>query len=229
MRINDASNPEMSLYHDALDMVDADTTTWPISKFIRSANYAMDAVVRKILTVNGRWQWNDSNDTNLSVYTTTLVAGQSDYAIPDGTLIIRRLRATGSDGVLRTLTPMDKRDVTDADIIETGSTHSYDKHGRSIVLYPTPTNGGTLEITIQIGSNHFTVSDTTKEPGFDFIFHRYVALNPARDYAQKYAKDRVQIIDTDIQRLDAEVKEFYAMRDQDEAPFMTVEHSTELY
>lgn len=210
-------------------MVDADSGTWGIAKFIRSANYAMDAVVRKILTVNGRWQWNDSNDTNLSVYTTTLFTGRSDYEIPDGTLIIRRVRATGSDGVLRTLTPMDKRDATDDELMETGEARQYDKLGRSIILCPTPTNGGTLEITVQSGSNHFTVSDTTKEPGFDAIFHRYISLYPARDYAQKYAKDRVQIIDTDIQRLDAEVKEFYAMRDQDEAPFMTVEHSTELY
>jgi hypothetical protein len=124
---------------------------------------------------------------------------------------------------------MDKRDATDADILETGSTHSYDKHGRSIILYPTPTNAGTLEITIQSGSNHFTVSDTTKEPGFDSIHHCYVSLYPALRYARKYAKDKVPGIEADIKELDAEIKELYSMRDQDEAPFMTVEHSTEFY
>lgn len=231
MRINDSTNQELSLYHDALDMVDADSTTWPITKFIRSANFALDAIVRKILTVNGRWQWADSNDTTLSTVTTALVSGQADYTLADSALIVRRVRVKDVNGTYRTLTPLDKRDLTDDVIDGSGAPTGYDKNGRSIILHPTPNYGATagVEVTVQVGSNYFAVSDTTKEPGIDSIFQRYISLYPARDYAMKYAKDKVSIIDVDIQRLDAEVKEFYATRDQDEAPQMTVEKTSDIY
>ncbi len=231
MKINDASNPEESLYHDALDMVDADSTTWTFAKFVRSANFALDALVRKILTVNGRWKFADSNDTVTGTYKTNLVSGQGDYTIADSMLTIVRLRILDAQGEWKTLDPLDRRDLTDDDLNETGEPTGYDKNGRSLVLVPTPDYSATLgiELTVQTGSNHFAVTDTTKTPGVESIFHRYISLFAARDYAQKYNKDRVSIIDVDMQRMEKDIEEFYATRDQDEAPFLSVEKSTEIY
>ena len=227
MRINDVSNQEVSLYHDALDLVDANSDTWSFTKFVRGANFALDEVLRKILRVNGRWQYADSNDTNIGTFLTDLIAAQADYTLDDSHFIIRRLRIKDKNGVWKTLTPTDKRDLTDTDLNATGEPVVYDKVGRSLMLYPTPDYSATggIELTVQSGSNYFVVGDTTKEPGIDPIFHRYISLYPARDYASKYNKDRVSYIDTLIQRLDEEVKELYATRDQDEAPTMTIERT----
>lgn len=226
MRINDASNKELSLYHDALWLVDADTTTWEFVDFVRSANFALDAVLRKILPVNGRWQYADSNNTKLGVATTDLVSGQTNYSLDDKYLKVRRVRVY-KDGQWYTLDPKDKRDLTDAELNESGTPTCYDKVGRSLFPYPVPNFGGTgaLELTFQKGSNYFSVSDTTKEPGFDEIFHRYISLYPSREYAMKYAQDKVKIIDVFIERLDEEIKEHFTTRDQDEAPHMTTERT----
>lgn len=231
MRINDATNQEMSLYHDALDMVDATTDTWPFVKFVRSANFALDSIVRKILTVNGRWQWADSNDTNLSEYATDLVATQTNYTLADDTLVLSRVRVKDKQGKWKTLKPMDKRDASDYFLDQTGEPTHYDKVGRSIMPLPVPDYSvtGGIEVTVQNGSNYFTVDDTIKEPGVESVFHRYISLYCALDYARKYAKDRVVDIKGDIKALDEEIKELYIVRDQDEEHFMSLEKTNEIY
>lgn len=229
MQIRNNTDTEKSLYHDALWWVDATADTWAFADFIRSANFALDHAVRKILTVSGRWQFDDSNNEDLPIATTPLVANQDNYTIADSHLRIARLRVTDKNGDFKTLRPKDRRDLSDSFTTKTGVPEVYDKLGRSIFPFPIPDYSGTVEITYQRGSNYFTPDDTTKSPGFDSTFHRYVSLSPAREYALKYAPQRVNAIDTEIQRLDAELKEHYVTRDVDDAPQMTVERTTENY
>src|SRR5437763_632330 len=81
MRINDSSHKEQSLYHDFLFWTGAKEVSIDYTSFVRSANFALDAVVRKIFQTSGRWQFDDANDTDLPIATTDLVANQDNYTI----------------------------------------------------------------------------------------------------------------------------------------------------
>jgi hypothetical protein len=231
MKINDATDIPNSLYHDALWLVDADSNVFPVEAFMRSANFALDYVVRKILTVSGRWQYDDTNNDTVPVDRTPLIGGQNQYVLADKHLRVLRVRVKDTNGTYRTLKPKDDRDMSDDDLSKVGTPEYYDKVGRSIFLYPSPDYSADagVEISFQMGSNYFSTADTTKEPGFDSIFHRYVSLIPAREYAMKYAQQYLNLIDTEIQRLDKDLLEHYATRDVDDAPFLSTERTTEIY
>lgn len=231
MKIRDDTNEELSLYHDALDLVDSDTDNFPFSKFIRSANFALDAILRKIQKIDGRWQYADSNDTTLGIAVTDLVAGQEEYSLDDAYLKVRRIRIKNEQGDYVTIPAKDRRDLTDSELDGSGMPEGYDKMGRSIMPFPVPAHSADegVEITFQKGSNYFTVADTDKEPGVDSVFHRYVSLYPAREYALKYAPKRLKAIDAQIKELDAEVVDHFNNRDTDEAPVLTLEETTEQY
>ena len=233
MQLRNDANPELSLYHDFLFWSGAKTVSVVFSDFVRNANFALDAVVRKIFETAGRWQFDDANNTDsLSVATTDLVANQPDYSIADAHLRISRFRIKDRQGNWRTLHPVDRRDESDRQLAKTGEPRVYDKMGRSLLPLPIPdySIAGGVELTFERGSNYFAVTDTTKQPGIPTPFHRYVSLYAARDHVvARSIPNKLQVIDTEIQRYDADLMNFVAYQDRDEKPNFTVEHTTEIY
>lgn len=232
MKFNDSSDKANSLYHDALFWTGAKSTTLDIDDFTRSANFALDAVVRKIFKADGRFQYDDANYGDLPIATTTLESGADHVPLADEHLKVTRVRIKDKQGNWKTLTPVDRRDMTDDQLSATGEPESYDKLGNNIFLLPIPDYGadGGVELQLQRGSNYFTTADTTKKPGIPSIFHRYISLYPARDHVlAKTIPNKLQAIDAEIQRLDADLIEFFAFRDRDERPRMTVRRTLENY
>lgn len=236
MQIRNDTNKELSLYHDYLFWIagsrDASTTAYPFVDFVGSANFALDAVVRKIYRTDGRWQYDDLNHTDRPVATTDLVASQDNYTIADAHLKIARVRAKNKKGDFVTLEPKDRRDLSDGDLTLSGEPRYYDKMGASIIPIPTPDYGssGGLEIEFQRGSNYFDTDDTAKEPGIPSIFHRYISLLPAQDYAlaNKIA-DKLQAIQAKLTEMDADLIAFFSDRDRDDRGRFELERTIELY
>lgn len=232
MRFNDATNKELSLYHDALMWAGAKELSFDITRFTRSANFALDAVLRKIYKADGRFQYDDFNNTDLPIATTDLVANKDHIPLEDGHLKVTRFRIKDKQGNWKTLKPVDRRELTDDQLNETGEPEFYDKLGNNAFMIPKPDYSAEdgAELQFQRGSNYFAIDDTTKEPGFPVPFHRYISLLPARDYVlSETIPNKLQPIDTEIQRLDTELVEFFAFRDRDERPRFGVKRTTEFY
>ena len=232
MRFNDAATPELSLYHDFLFWTGAKNINVSISDFTRSANFALDSVVRKIFQASGRWQFDDANNDDLPIAITDLIANQDNYTLADSQLRISRFRIKNKQGNWRTLRPIDRRDESDRQLAKTGEPRVYDKMGRSVLPLPVPdyAMAGGVELTFERGSNYFATTDTTKEPGLPVTFHRYISLYAAQDYvlANTIAK-KLQPINTQIQQLDQDLADFIAYQDRDEKHNMTVERTLEIY
>ena len=242
MRFNDSSNKESSLYHDTIYWLtgsrQSSSAILPIVDFTGNANFALDAFVRKYFQVSGRWQYDDSNHVDgdgnptLPIATSNLVANQKSYTIADEHLRISRVRVIDKLGNWKTLKPIDRRDLDDDQLAATGEPDSYDKLGPAILPYPLPDYSATggVELTFERGSNYFTVSDTTKEPGIPAPFHEFVSLSAARRQAiAKGIMSKVQILDSELQRLDDDLLNFFAFQDRDEKPKMTIEPTMEWY
>ncbi len=226
MQFRNDTNKEYSLYHDTLYFLELEPDSYPMDVYTRNANFAQDKALIRIMSADRRWQFDPRTFNTVPIAKHDLQAGISRYTLSDEHLKINRVRAF-YNGSWHTLNPVDRRDLNDFELDKsrTGMPVGYDKLGRVIDLYPVPDAGATrgLEIEYQRGSNYFSVTDETKEPGFDPQFHRLVSLYAALDYAGAKGKnDRIPLIMTKIGEMERDIEHYYRDRDVDDRPKMTL-------
>jgi hypothetical protein len=168
-----------------------------LATFTRLLNEGLNSVVQLILQSDNRWQWDDDNNTDFPIATTTLgvVVGseQQDYTLAVSHLKITRVEVKDANGNWNLLKPIDQADIYSeslTDFLKTaGLPLYYDKIATSILLYPKPlgtqvtaVNG--LKVYFQRPPSYFVSTDTTKVPGFNSLHHRLVALKASLDYAR---------------------------------------------
>jgi len=211
---------------DARRLVKANTTSLPTADAIEIANRELERVVGKIRQAQGRWQWDDFNETDFAIATTGLTANIQDYSLDVTHYRIERVEVRDTDGKWRKLTPFDQVDIYDqslTDFLNTaGLPQCYDKVGNSLFLYPkpnytdaTPTDGS-LKVFYERGTDYFLTSDTIKTPGFNPLFHRLISMGIALDYAIINDLKAVNNIASRILVMEDELATYYALRDEDE-------------
>lgn len=211
----------------------SDATSYPIAQKTRNANNALNKVISLILGADGRWQYDDTNRTDLPIGTTDLVANQQDYGISTDMLLITRVEIKDSNGKWQLLTPMDQNDLNNpsfnqnsskvpggyysgglslTDFLETpGIPLYYDNIANSLFLYPKPNYNSTggLKVYYQRVPSYFTTSDTTKKPGFAPHLNRYISLSMAYDYAFAKGLDKQASLKQEMFSFEQAIKDFY--------------------
>jgi len=241
MQFNSEAN-ELDLVHDVrylCGLSSNDTINYPLKDITRNCNFGLDRVISLILRSDNRWQWDDQNNTDLPIATSSLVANQQDYSIASTYLKIHKIRIKDSGGKWVSLNPIDRNELNDSQLTaSSGDPKRYDKIGNSIYLYPTPnySSSGGLEVQFQRGSSYFVYTDTTKEPGFASQFHRLVSLYSALNYCQaNQITNRVNMIKAIIGNppdpenrivgtgMEGELVKFYSDRAGDEKPSISLQ------
>ena len=211
---------------EARDLVDADTTSYPAPMLLRRVNQAYGETVGKIIALDGTWEFDDQNFTDLPIATTTLVAGQSDYSFNSAQLEVLKVEVKDNSGDYQAVDPIDIREVREPldELYDVDGLPSvYDKRYSSIFLYPAPAAGSVtlvagLRVYFQRTADLFTaaqVTTGTKEPGFASPWHQIIAYKAALPYAQAYKKDRVNFLVSEINRMETELLNHYARREKD--------------
>lgn len=218
---------------DGLGTISGNTTQ--LGVWTSRVNSALDRALSIIFRSDGRWQFDDSNHTDYPIITIDLVANQRDYSFTEDEnsnliLEIEKVFVADTDnGPYREITAKDVQ--TDKDTVgfydgnaTTGSPSSYDKLATGIFLDPVPpanvTNG--LKVYISREASYFATSDTTKKPGFAGIFHDYLVIRPAFEYAIENTLANVQGLQLRVDQMEQEMKDFYSRRAQDERPRLSV-------
>jgi len=207
---------------DARRLTKSDSTSFPTSEVVDSSNRAMDRITSLIRDAEGRWQWDDSNNTDLPIATTGLVTNQQDYSLDGLHYRISRAEVQDSAGNWTRLKSMDAVDVYDQALTSflntAGTPQYYDKVGNSLFLYPKPnfTQTASLKLYFERGPSYFTTSEDTKTPGFNPIFHRLVALWCAYDYALINILPVAKTLREEIQVMEDQLEDYYALRDPDD-------------
>src|SRR3990167_6606285 len=120
------------------------TADWPLADLVVSLNRWQHEVASWIFQAVGHWEFDDSNNTDLPIATTTLVDGQQDYAFPAGLIKLHRVEVKDNNGNWHKLIPIDQSEVGVAltEYNETdGLPTQYDPIGNSLFLYPAPAAG----------------------------------------------------------------------------------------
>jgi hypothetical protein len=208
---------------DTRRLTKTNTTSYPTSEITASANRALERITALIREAEGRWQWDDSNETDFAIATTSLVADQQDYSL-DGTshFRIERVEVKDEDGAWYKLKSIDQADIYDEALTSFLSTAGipqyYDKVGNSLFLYPKPSysQASSLKLFYERGPDYFLTSDTTKTPGFNPLYHRLVPLWAAYDYSFMNGVSNAADLLGQVSSMEDMLTEYYARRDKDE-------------
>lgn len=203
MVYNDTATKQ-GIVQDAYWEAGADANSYPIADVTRQANIGLDEAVTIILGADGKWNFDDTNATDLPIGATDLISGQNDYSFDEEFLTIRSIEMLDPQGNWVKLIPLDNQDLPEGQAFsqlesESGVPSHYKKMGSSIILLPTPNYNkrlveeGTAGIRafFQRNISYFTVSDTTKKPGFAEHLHKFLSLHIAEAYCrskEKYKK-----------------------------------------
>jgi len=232
MIFSDTSN-NLGIIQDITSLTGVDTTNYATKDRTRNINNWYMKVINWIISADGRWQFDDSNQTNQPTAYTDLVADQQDYlllaALPDTDqdwLRIARVDILDEAGNGDTLYPIDIADITGAEAEYrdvAGTPKQYDIIGNSIFLYPKPSYNKTagLVVFFQRAPLVFASTDTTKKPGFASIFHNVLSLGAAYDWfistGELTKADRMK---ADINEMKIDIMNYYSKRPKYEKPML---------
>ncbi len=201
------------------------STSFPDSDIVIGINNKQERVESIILQSDGRWQFDDTNQTDLPIATTGLVQDQQDYSLPDTDLEITRVEVLDTANNWNKLQPIDQSDIYNqslSDFLKTSGTPIYyDKLANSVFLYPKPayTQSASLKVYFKRGPVAITTASLTSvsaKPGFNTMFHELIPLWVSYDYAMANGLTNVGLLMTEIQRLETSIQDAYALRDKDD-------------
>lgn len=214
----------LGLCQEVDDTCGTNTTSYPLASKARRANSAMSDYASIALTSDTRWQWGDTNSTDLPIGDTDMESGVSDYTMTVDMLKVLRVECLTEAGTTKTLIPIDRRDSQtplSEQFATDGEPVYYDIHENVISIYPAPSYNSTDGLTVyyQKDAEYFTASDTTKKPGIPQVHHKYIALKMVEPYARDKQLKNYVSIRNEIQKYEEEIiPEFYAKRNKDEVP-----------
>lgn len=230
------------LNQEVRDLCDADSTSYTAATLLRRVNSALETLIGKIINADGKWQYDDTNYTDLPVGTGNLVSGQSSYSFASEYLDILEVMILTTGGIYQRITPFDPSELGQSFDEWVGSSTGtppngfpqyYDKLGDSIRLdrsptaaYATLTNG--LKVRFSRTADLFTaaqVTTGTKVPGIASPYHQLIAYMAAIPYCMSYKKDRVALYEKKVDDMTKDMIAFYTRRAKDERPTMTIEPS----
>lgn len=203
--------------------------TTRLAQFTSDVNLALDSALHIIFKSGGTWNFDDSNHTDYPILTANLVSGQQDYSFTeDGSsnliLDVFKVMAKTSTTDFQTLTPRDQqRTSTDNDHFSsstTGTPLQYDKTANGIFLYPTPDTSvtGGLKLFVNREASYFTTASTSTKAGFSGLYHRYLVLHPAYNYAMTHSLSNRRELQEQLLLIEQDISEHYARRARDEKP-----------
>jgi hypothetical protein len=225
MVYNDVSG-KLGICQEVDDICGSNLISYTIESKTRRANSALSDFVSVALSSDDRWQFDDTNYTDLPIGVTDLVTSQSDYSLDISMLKILKIETKDTNGNWIELDPVDRNDTSTpyASLFSTTGTPAYyDKFANSPMIFPAPNYNSTggLKVWYQRDASYFTTSDTTKKPGIPSIFHKYIALKIAEPYARDKRLENYVSIRNEITKIETEdIPEYYAKRNKDEQPTM---------
>jgi hypothetical protein len=206
-------------------------SAYPYADRLRNTNIWRYKFAIEAWKADGSWTFDDSNYTDFPIATTTLINGQADYALPSSLLKLERVSYKNSSGDYVDLEYLDKRTLPELGNDDAGLPTGYYLIGNSIFLYPKPdtsllTATAGIRLYFKREVVELTKSDASADLGVPEPFVDFITNGVARDYCVRNDMSRLQVIDTDIERLKIEIKDFFNKRLTSKNPRLTRKYNS---
>jgi hypothetical protein len=190
--------------------------------FTNYINEALSRYASLALMSDYNWEFDDRNQTDLPIGTTTLVAGQLDYSLSTEHAIVTAVEIKDTAGNWYALQEIDERNFNENDVsisqfaaTASGIPIGYRKVANSLMLSPASsyTQAASLRVHFKRAPSYYTVADTTKLQGFtelhatylsDYATWKYSLLHPKKDSAR--LRDEITIWEEN------KIPDFYSKR-----------------
>lgn len=210
------------------DIAGTNSITFPIASKTRYANKTMRTIWSWIFEAYGGWQFDDSNNTNLPSSLTSLNANQLDYDVPSEALTVRSVeyKPQGSS-LFQPLVCLSEEDIKSWGESEqsaqytSSNPYGYRVVGTSIKLIPPAsyTQTQSLRVTYDRGTTDFSVSDTSKQPGFVSQFHDAVPTGIAMEWQKNNSGEGYATLKDEFYNdYQKRIKDYYRARYQEKYP-----------
>jgi len=243
MQFNDISTKngliqecETWLFGSNYGAISGDTNN--LATFTRLLNHGLNETANLIMQADGRWSYDDTNQTDFPIATTAIVASQQDYQMSTDFLVIEAVEVRKSDGNYYALSQIDLQDIRRKGLSitefmdEDGLPIYYDVRGQSILLYPAPaaaqvTTTAGLKVYYKRNPDYFEAGDTTKQPGIPSLFHDIPALFACAKYAKSNTmSDKARELDAELARRTQELQTHYSKRNIDHKPVIRARYKS---
>ncbi len=224
MQFSEATN-NTGIVQQVRDMARVDSTQWPTSRIVNSTNNWLDKITGYAIGADRRFQWDDTNHTELPEGKRDLTVSVTDYSFLTDEQGNTILTLTGVEmldgGYYRPLLPVDKNEEDyDQDSFGqiTGTPRYYDKIADNIIrldAIPLATVSNGLRFTFQRTPSYFAGTDTTKAPGVAPILHRGFVIAGAYDCALTLGLQNIQPLLIEMQKEEQFMKEYFGNRGMD--------------
>jgi len=210
------------------------------ANFLILLNAAYERITAKIIkeTSGARWQFGDFNYTAFPTFTLSMTNGTQSYALTDIStdpltiMGVEVLDNTGEQHVLgrTSLQEIQGKGIAFDNYYSTdGRPIEYEIRDTMLVLYPAP---ATANVTLTNGliiyylrtADIFTEaqrSTGTKAPGFPSPYHHILAWETAAQFSKMRVLENANSLEGEVFKLEKELLDFIARRDQTERPIMT--------
>lgn len=223
MQFSDTTN-NTGILQQVRDMCRVDATQWPTARVVNSTNNWLDKVTGYAIGADRRFQWDDTNHTELPEGKTNLTVSVTDYSFltdEQGNTILTLTKVELLDaGYYRPLQPVDKADESYDETFGqvSGTPTQYDKIADNIIRLdkiPTATVTNGLRFTFQRTPSYFAATDTTKSPGCAPILHRGFVIAGAYDCALTLGLPNLQALAVERDKELAFMEKIYGIRGLD--------------
>lgn len=203
-----------------------DSTQWSTAKIVNSCNNWMDKLTGYAIGADKRFQWDNTQHTELPEGTTNLGQDQTDYSFLTDEQGNQIVTLTGvsvlRNGSYVPLKQIDRNDPS-IDSAHFGTTRgvitSYDKIADNIIrLDAKPEDAVTagLKFFFQRTSPAFAATDTTKTTGFSQLLDRGFIIASAYDGAITLGLPNLQALSVEMEKEERKMIEYFEDRNNDE-------------
>lgn len=232
--LGDIANKARALTH-------TDTSQYTTANILIDINEWYQKVVSMIVESQDDDTFDDQRSTTYPIFPIALVAGQRDYPIPVsvGCLKIRRIDITYDGSNYYRATPFDDGvtswgfgNSTNEDINMIKQAPRYRAKYNAIFVYPLAvatdvSAGATMRVELERNIVPFTSSDYTADPndstvipGFDAVFHMFIAWGTAYDYAVAQNLPQQKILGQTVADWEQRLRTAYGRKNLDTVLFM---------
>jgi len=200
-------------------------TTVQIKQITRAANEANKKIWSWIFESYGGWIYDDSNNTNLPIATTDLVADQAKYILPSEALTVREVEYKNSGGDWTKLLPVSTTEINQ--FYSEKEWHDTPAEPRYYALisdmvktYPATdtSRSDALRVQFDRGSVSFVSTDIEKDPGFASEFHGAVATGASYFIGINKTLPNWDKIRSEWLNSEKSIKDYYTRRWEEKFP-----------
>lgn len=209
-----------------------DANKWSTAKITLSVNKALNKIAGYAIGADKTFRWDDTNHTKMPIGTTPVILNQTRYSFltdEQGNRILTLLGVSlvDPDGVEKPLMPID-RTSENYDLRSFGTTSGlptyYDKVSDNVIEFDKKPDADTvanysIKFRFQRTPSLFTVSDTTKEPGFSPELDEYIIICAALEGAISLGLSNLAILKQTHDEEYERMTQYFTRRNEDSQPF----------